>query len=272
MCSIEEAWAGQKFDNYPVQSQADLRRKYMSIGDNILGSNNEFSINRKDPTPRVDNYGQNSKMIREQRTPPIARDASNELAVAFSSAPIDNDNYGGINPRPGYMSIYDNAGQGLPMPSQSGGRSNFNDINQAFQVSSAVERFMSAAQNNSNPLLNEDNPEDIRVLAKKFNSTNNNNNNNNYNNNNNNNNNSNSNSNSNNYNNNNNTSNNHVIGNSMDMQVLTQLHTSVNNILARLDRLESELHNGKSRNMYDMVLYILAGMLLAFILYSLLRK
>ena len=44
MCSIEEAWAGQTFDGYRVQSQADLHRKYMPISDDILTRNNEFTV------------------------------------------------------------------------------------------------------------------------------------------------------------------------------------------------------------------------------------
>lgn len=241
MCSIEEAWAGQTFDNYPVQSQADLRRKYMPIGDNILAANNEFTVTRKEPAPRMDNYGYNTLMVRDiQRTPPVARDASNELSVNMESAPLKIDTYGGINPRPAYMSIYDSAeskNNGIPIPA-AGSRNNFNDINQAFQVSPVVERFMkTASAPDSNPLLNEDNDEDIKVLNKKFNSS----------------------------------QTSQSVGDNLS-QTVAQIQASLQDVIARMDRLERELHNGQSRNMCDMVLYILVGMLIAFILYSLLRK
>jgi hypothetical protein len=258
MCSIEEAWAGQTFDNYPVQSQADLRRKYMPIGENILARNNDFNITRKEPAPRMDNYGFNTLMVRDiQRTPPVTRDASNELSVNMESAPIKINTYGGINPLPAYMSIYDNVnstnGNGndnMPMPS-AGTRNNFNDLNQAFQVSPVVERFMKSAQSNNNSLQNEDNEEEIKVLAKKFNSIN-----------------------SNNANNSNNTYNSSNFSNeTLNLsETIGQLQVSLQDVIARIDQLERDIHNGQSRNMCDMVLYILVGMLIAFILYSLLRK
>ena len=158
------------------------------------------------------------------------------------------DNYGGLEPRPGYMSIYDNAEQGMPMPTQTqSGRSAFGDINQAFQVSPVVERFMTRGGNsnsNTNFLLNENSDDDQIVLAKKFNSANT-------------------------YN-----KNNKDVStvNHQTMQGLYQVNASLQDILTRLDRVEQELHNGTSRNMCDMVLYVLVGMLIAFILYSLLRK
>ncbi len=246
MCSIEEAWAGQTFDNYPVQSQADLRRKYMPIADNLLTRNDEFSVGNKEPAPRVGNNGINTKMIRPLNIPNSSQLASNGSSINFSQAPMDGNNYGGLDPRPGYMSIYDNAGQGLPMPADTqsqGNRSPFGDINQAFQVSHAVERFMnrgSSNNNNQNPLLNEDNDEDVAVLTKKFNSTN------------------------------------SVSKETKDSDKdLVQMQSTLQDILHRLEKLENQMHSSmgsSSRNMYDMVLYVLIGMLIAFILYSLLRR
>ena len=55
-------------------------------------------------------------------------------------------------------------------------------------------------------------------------------------------------------------------------QQALQFQQALQEILHRLDRLESEMYNNKSRNMYDMVLYILVGMLISFIIYSILRK
>jgi hypothetical protein len=249
MCSIEEAWAGQTFDNYPVQSQADLRRKYMPIADNLLTRNDEFSVGNKEPAPRVGNNGINTKMIRPLNIPNSSQLASNGSSINFSQAPMDGNNYGGLDPRPGYMSIYDNAGQGLPMPADTqsqGNRSPFGDINQAFQVSHAVERFMNRGNsnnnnnNNQNPLLNEDNDEDVAVLTKKFNSTN------------------------------------SVSKETKDSDKdLVQMQSTLQDILHRLEKLENQMHSSmgsSSRNMYDMVLYVLIGMLIAFILYSLLRR
>jgi len=182
---------------------------------------------------------------------------NNAMNVAFADNQMPMDNYGGLEPRPGYMSIYDNAGQGMPMPSQTqsqSGRSTFGDIKQAFQVSPVVERFMArGSDSNTNFLLNENSNDDQLILAKKFNSAN------------------------------TNTpvlgntllTNTPVLGNTTDnktLQDLSQVQLSLQDILTRLDRVERELHKGASRNMCDMVLYILVGMLIAFIVYSLLRK
>ena len=262
MCSIEEAWAGQNFDGYRVQSQADLHRKYMPISNDMLTRNNEFTVAKKEPVSRMGNQGINSKMVRPLQVAQmhasdnqgsVGSAGNNAMNVAFSDNQMPMDNYGGLEPRAGYMSIYDNADQGLPMPSQTqsqAGRSAFSDINQAFQVSPVVERFM-ARDGNSNPstnfLLNENSNDDQLMLANKFNSAN------------------------------NNTllTNTPVLGNATEhqtMQGLSQVQVSLKDILTRLDRVERELHNGTSRNMCDMVLYVLVGMLIAFILYSLLRK
>jgi hypothetical protein len=130
----------------------------------------------------------------------------------------------------------------MPMPIQTqtqAGRSAFGDINQAFQVSPVVERFM-ARGGDANPLLNENSNDDQLMLAKKFNSAD--------------------------------TNNQNHTAVTHTMQGLSQVQTSLQDILTRLDRVERELHNGASRNMCDMVLYVLVGMLIAFILYSLLRK
>jgi hypothetical protein len=261
MCSIEEAWAGQTFDNYKVQSQADLRRKYMSISDDMFTRNNEFTIANKEQVSRMGNQGINTKMIRPLQVAPSqlltssssnfnpnsasagTSASDNSLNVSFADNQASMDNYGGLEPRPGYMSIYNNDGQGLPMPTQTqaqSGRSSFSDINQAFQVSPVVERFMARGGNsNNNSLLNENSNDDRLVITKKFISADNNK---------------------------NNTIDNQTI------QGLSQVRDSLQDILTRLERVEFELHNGGNRNMCDMVLYVLVGMLIAFILYSLLRK
>lgn len=251
MCSIEEAWAGQTFDGYRVQSQADLRRKYMSIGNDMLGSNNEFTPTTKEPAPRVGNNGINTKMIRPLQVPATHSNSNmpNDFNVSFEDNQMPVDNYGGLEPRPKYMSIYDNAeSQNEPMPTQTqaqAGKSPFGNINQAFQVSPIVERFMCRGANDSNQLQNENNNDDRIILTKKFNSAD--------------------------TNNNNNQAANHQVANHQAANHQAIL-TSLQDILSRLERLEREMHNGQSRNMYDMVLYILVGILLAFIVYSVLHK
>lgn len=259
MCSIEEAWAGQTFDGYRVQSQADLHRKYMPIGDDLLTRNNEFSVVRKDPVSRMGNQGINTKMVRplqlaqQPAAAPAATGGQGGFDVSFANNQMPMDNYAGLEPRPSYMSIYDAAdssgqgqNQGMPMPSLTQaqtGRSPFGDINQAFQVSPVVERFM-ARGGDSNPLQNENSNDDRLVLAKKFNSAD--------------------------ANTNISQSQNHIAHQAV--QSLSQVQASLQDILARLERVERELHHSANRNMCDMVLYVLVGMLIAFIVYSLLRK
>jgi hypothetical protein len=263
MCSIEEAWAGQLFEGKHVQSQGDLHRKYMPITDNLLERNNEFSIGRNEPQSRQDTRGLNTKMLRESRIPTNsninnANGVGNNIAqVNFASPVYNGSNYAGITPRPSYMSIYDNAGTNVPMPIVTG-RDNFNDINQAFTVSDTVDRFMNQGMRqdnnsgvNSNSLLNEDNDMDNMIINKKFmNSSDN------YNN---------------NLNNNNEKFNNNSINNSTN-DITIEYQNTIKQIINRLDKLERELHSNKARNTYDMVLYILVGMLIAFIIYAILRK
>ena len=52
----------------------------------------------------------------------------------------------------------------------------------------------------------------------------------------------------------------------------SQIEKTLEEIILRLSHLEKELARYESRNVYDMTLYILVGMLIAFIIYSLLRK
>ena len=254
MCSIEEAWAGQTFEGRKVQSQADLHRKYMPFADDVLERNNEFSIGRNEPQSREGTRGLNSKMSREPRVPNVARNAS-EAQVNYSSTIPTGSYYGGSEPRPSYMSIYDNA-ENAPMPSMAG-KDNFNDINQAYNVSDTVSHFMNRGQpemrnsNSSNSLTNhlltEDNEMDRIILQKKLNSLN---------------------INSDNF---NNIDNNKNVMQQSQQQNL-QFQQALQDIIQRLDRLERDMHHNSNRNMYDMVLYILVGMLIAFIIYSILRK
>jgi hypothetical protein len=262
MCSIEEAWAGQLFENRRVQSQADLHRKYMPISDNLLERNNEFSIGRNEPQSREGTRGMNTKFLPQTQNHAVGDGSLASVNFDNNRPPVSN--YGGLNPRPSYMSIYDNADANpqasqpsqMPMPSMTtmGGKDNFNDINQAFTVSKTVDRFMNMHQQSNqdnfddvNVLLNEDNELDKRVLQKKFKMVDNNN-----------------------YNQEqfNNASNASYSSNTDNIQ----FRKTLQDVLMRLDRLENKMQHQNTRNMYDMVLYILVGMLISFIIYSILRK
>ena len=247
MCSIEEAWAGQTFEGRSVQSQADLRRKYIAVPDELLERNNEFSIGRNDPTPRNNSRGLNSRLSREPRIPNVQR-ATADTNMQFSSVMSNESTYGGLEPRPGYMSIYDNADKQntnvtsngmmmMPQPSITNGaeRFNNNDINNAFMVSNTVDKFM------NNPLLNEDSDEDHIMLEKKLNKQN--------------------------YNNTDNSNNSNNFTNNNVTDITTDFQKSLMEILKRLDRIENQIKHNSQRNMYDIVLYILIGLLIAFIVY-----
>ena len=256
MCSIEEAWAGQTFEGHKVQSQADLHRKYMPFADNVLERNDEFAIGRNEPQSREGTRGLNSKMFREPRVPNVVRNTA-EAHLNYSSTIPNGSHYGGLESRPSYMSIYDNA-ENTPMPSMAS-KDNFNDINQAYNVSDTVSHFMNREQpdmrnsNSSNSitnnLLNEDTEMDRMILQKKLNNLN---------------------INSETFNSDNNNSNKNVIQQSR--QQTLQFQQALQDIIHRLDNLEHDMRQNSNRNMYDMVLYILVGMLFAFIIYSILRK
>lgn len=257
MCSIEEAWAGQSFEGRKVQSQADLHRKYMPISDNLLERNNEFSIGRNEPQSREGTRGINTKQLPQSSysnpmsssmSNPMGDDYSRNMKVQFANNEPIASNYGGLQPRPSYMSIYDNANMPVPMPSTTtmGCKDNFNDINQAFTVSKTVDRFMNQNReyennnvNDVNVLLNEDNDIDRKILQKKFIGLN----------------------------------NNEQFNNTQNINTQNiQFQKTLQDILQRLDYLETKIQNNYTRNMYDMVLYILVGMLISFIIYAILRK
>ena len=167
MCSIEEAWAGQTFEGRTVTSQSDIRRKYMAVPDELLERNNEFSIGRNEPTPRDSSRGLNSKFSREPRIPNVQR-ATADANMQFSSVMSNESTYGGLEPRPGYMSIYDNADK------QNANVSSNGMMMSQPSITNGAERF----NNEMNHLLNEDNDEDRMMLEKKFNKQNRNNSNN----------------------------------------------------------------------------------------------
>jgi len=273
MCSIEEAWAGQTFSGKPVSSQADIHKSYMALPDDITNHNNQFSLKSNNPPPPRDlTRGINSKYSREPRVPNINRKINNSnnsnnsdnSNINFSSTMPPLDNYGGIKPRPAYMEIYDNS---VPMPVMSGER--FTDINNAFQVSNTVNNFMQSGMNNE--LLNEGTSEEFDIINNKISvkerQNENNNNNNNF---------------TNikqiskynssdrvNYNDESSNASSNVSSNETQILIILQ---QILDKLDKLDKIERDLHSNQSRNMYDIILYIIMGMILSFILYSICIK
>ena len=264
MCSIEEAWAGQTFSGKPVSSQADIHKSYMSLPDDITTHNNQFSMKASnEPHSNSLSRGINSKYSREPRVPNINRTSDN-ANINFSSTMPPLDNYGGLKPKPAYMEVYDKS---VPMPVMSGEQ--FTDINNAFEVSNTVNNFMERGMNNE--LLNEDTTEENNFINIKYNNKQNNKQNNfsnvkvssRYNS-------SNDDYDDNNYTNNTNnksTESRNVMSSS-DTQILFILQQLVN----KLDKIERDLHHHQSRNTYDIILYILIGMIISFILYSMLTS
>jgi hypothetical protein len=266
MCSIEEAWAGQTFSGKQVVSQGDIHKSYMSLPDDVMTHNNSFSMkNNESSTSREFTRGINSKYSREPRVPKINRN-SNDANINISSTIQPLNNYGGINPRPPYMEVYDNASG--PSPIMTG--ENFTDIENAYNVSNTVNNFMERGMTNemtndmsnnmtnnmTNNLLNEDTYEESDIINNKFTNRENKNNfanikqSSKYN------------SSDRNMNNTNNTNNTNETSNNAQVLFILQ------QVLSKLDKLEKELHHQQTRNMYDIVLYILIGMILSFILYS----
>jgi hypothetical protein len=166
-----------------------------------------------------------------------------------------SNGYNGVEPRPAYMQVYDNAAASdsynamIPMPVQSQSKDAFSDIGSAFSVSDTVQNFMNRNDNSnsSNQLLNEYNREEVDIINTKialkkneednvseFTNVK------------------------------SNRSNNSDTNSINDIQIQMMLQQ----ILSKLDNLEREMHHNKSRNMHDIILYILIGMLIAFILYS----
>ena len=244
MCSIEEAWAGQTFAGKPVSSQSDIHNAYMHIPENLLTRNNEFSIsNPNEPQLREGTRGINSKYSRQPRVPNMSRNTDN-ASVNISSVMPPIDNYGGLNPRPAYMQIYDKSGD--PMQNMLS-KDNFNNLENAFKVSDTVNRFMNTnsvndatgGSSNSNNLLNEDTYEDEQFLNTKIKNRNNN------------------------SNFTDTTATDTINANNLQFQMMLQ------SILMKLDNMENEMNHRQSRNMYDISLYILIGMIISFILYSL---
>lgn len=224
MCSIEEAWAGQKFEGSQVVSQGDMRLAFMNNPSNLLQSNNEFSINQQNnPMARYKSRGINSQLSREPRVPNMNKKLSDGTCLQISSVMPDNKlPYLGEEPRPSFMSIYDNE-DGYIYPHMQKNYTN-NDLKQAFTVSDTIDQFMNVKKEKDNPLLNENTNDNKLLISQKFKNMN--------------------------------TEDNNE-----------QILSTLNLILTRLTKIEKQLHSS-SRNSYDIVLYIVIGMLISFLLYS----
>ena len=262
MCSIEEAWAGQNFDGLKVSSQGDIHNAYLSIPDTLLNKNNEFKVdNFNQPQPRTLSRGINATLLREQRLPNILRNSNNSMP--------HTTNY--VEPIPSYMSLSDTpqstqsthstqstqSTQSYPSPTLTG--NNFTDIHSAFNVSDTVNHFMNINQEPfDNDLLEEDTYEDNNIINNKFNNMKVKNNKNEF-----------SNINSKN-NKQNNSDSEYENNNNNESKIDTNIQLVLMDILNKLNKIEQDLHNNNKRNLYDIILYIIVGMLLSFIIYSIL--
>ena len=249
MCSIEEAWAGQTFDNKQVISQGDIHNAYMSIPSNMLNRDNEFMVsNPKQPQPRTLSRGINSKYSREPRVPQTLRNTNN-IDLNISSIMPNTNNYGGLEPLPSYMNLYNNSNKDntheQPHPVTTG--DNFANIENSFNVSETLDNFMNnnnnKNNNNNNNLIYEDTEEDKLIINNKFNNME-----------------------SNNMKNNNKS--NFTNLNNDNIQIKKMLESIIN----KLNKIEEDIKHNNKRNIYDIILYIIISILLLFIVYSILSK
>jgi len=305
MCSIEEAWAGQDFENKPVVSQADIHNAYMSLPDNVFQRGNDLNLNEPNkPKSRELTRGINSKYSREPRVPKMVKN-TNDVTMNISSQMPPLNNYGGLEPLPSFMTIYDNKSKHTqqtkmlgsqltttePQPTTTG--DHFTDINNAFQTSKLMNNFMGVGRNHLNNeqenfddnLINQNTSEEDSIINRKFeikknkknknkskfsniNSKNNNNNDydneyNEYENNNEN----------NEYENNeNDNEDNTNENNQMIKQNDVHIEKILLSIINKLNQMDENLNLYQKRNMYDIILYIIVGMLLSFVIYSAMRK
>ena len=292
MCSIEEAWAGQTFDGKKVVSQGDFHNNYMSLPDTILNRNNEITIKKTNQEP-VKNLprGVNSKYSREPRVPKIVRN-STVADINISSEMPESNNYGGLEQLPSFMSIYNNnnnnnnnqpqSNYSYPMPTTTG--DHFTDIENAYKVSDSLSKYMTTdtsnkymntdtsnkymntdnsntymTTDNSNTymntdnsntymntepnLLNEDTEEESNIINNKF---------------------TNKNRNTNSFKNYSNSNSNLI--NDPEIKLL------LNTIIKKIDSIESQLSNCNNKNIYDLILYIIIGILVSFCIYSIFAK
>ena len=259
MCSIEEAWAGQTFDGKKVSSQGDIHNAYMSLPNNVLNRGNEFMVsNPNQPQTRSLIRGINSKYSREPRVPKIMRDTNN-VNVNISSVMPDTTNYGGLDNMPSYMKIYENDDKmkqnnqddqlvssfsqqaphspyssysSYPQPTMTG--ENFTDIENAFNVSDTLDNFMNTNNTKKRNLIDENTVEESEIINNKFSNFKNIN-----------------------------------SKNSNQTNDDTNIKQLLISIMNKLDKIEIDLQSTNKRNMYDIILYMIIGMIISVLIYSL---
>jgi hypothetical protein len=254
MCSIDEAWAGQNFAGKRVVSQGDFHKSYMSLPENAFLRNNEFNvIEPKMPQSREQTRGINSQLTQETRLPNIYRSGA-DYDMNISSVMPPKLSYTGLQPLPAYMSSY---GDG-PTPNI---KDKFNNIENAFNVSDTVNNFMSMGMKNE--LLEEDTNDERQIINNKFSNLRN-----------------------------NETHMESANGTRMNSNIskknnrnnedfddinneYLQFQVALQTILSKLNTIETQLNNNSmnmNRNLYDIALYVLIGMLISFIFLSAIRK
>jgi hypothetical protein len=265
MCSIEEAWAGQNFENKRVSSQGDIHNAYMSLPNNLLNRNNEYTIGKfNEPKNHSFKKGINTKTIREQtvREQPVREQPIVSRNHQLQTYPTNS--YGELDSTPSYMKIYNTNSSNspnttnttntnttntnttttntnrYPLPTMTG--SQFTDIESAYNISDTLDNFMNTTNYNNNSnmiknndLLSEDTDNDKMIINNKFNDK---------------------------FDNIKKTQNKN--NNDLDN---TDIYRILNDIINKLDKIENKLHNNK-RNIYDIILYIIIGMLISFIIYA----
>ena len=252
MCSIEEAWAGQLFDGHQVQSQADLHRKYMPIGDNLLSHNNDFSACHREPQKRT--KGMNTQnpsptlTIQQQGTSTSTTSMGMGMSLNNNTLQTPSPTNSRINTLEKFAPISNNINNDNDNYNYNNNYNNNNNNNNDTYNNNYV---------NNNTLLNEDNDDDKVVIQKKFNTiqenaqvlTNSK------------------------YKTKNHTSpvNNNLNSNDNILQY-QQFNNLLNIINKRLTKLEHDVHTTKNRNLYDMILFIIMGVLLAFIIHTIIRR
>lgn len=253
MCSIDEAWAGQDFAGKRVVSQGDFHKAYMSLPENAFMRNNEFNVaDPKMPQSREHTRGINSQLTLEPRVPNMSRSGA-DYDMTISSVMPQRLTYTGLQPLPAYISSYEAFGEG-PAPIT---KDKFNNIDNAFQVSETVNNFMGRGMENE--MLAEETQEERRIINNKFSNLRNN---------------------ETHFESANGTRmNGHISkANNQDSESfedIIQFQAALQTILMKLNSIENQMNTNAStmnRNTYDIVLYVLIGMLISFILLSAMRK
>ena len=135
MCSLEDAWGTTTFMGSEVESQADDRVDCMRTPDNLLYPKVNISpLTKPLPYKNKMTRGIHSMMSRQQRVP------NNQHRLRGNNGTINvnpiMNNPGGSN-TPLLNQINENFHEPMPMANDG-----FTDVQDAFHVSSTVDRFM----------------------------------------------------------------------------------------------------------------------------------